>query len=923
MQTRFLKALLCSGALLSGWLLSLENPPVQEPAATVQRPQRPLTPRERTALDEILAACPKSMTAVVPAQDLLANNLRGLEARPERWMEAVPDLRMIPTLNELRRDPGLLQVTPPDSPLDLLGGLRKQARVRKLLARLGPDHPTSAALRDHLLYATPNRQEQAELLRQLRDPNCRAWSRAGATLLRVAPRLTERELQSWPAGGNDSLTELQQRWSLQLHPHNRGLWQLLVDRACRRGDTELHRLLCNVTPPAWQPELARRVFQLPVARLGSLWPRQESAVEVALQLVLAEAGKPHRSAAACNALDYLLSPRGLDESGLQARLLPWLCSSVREDFDRFAGLSQHPKPEVARRAEELLRHEPAHCVGLLSLVPAARRPALVPLLLQAAPGDSSLDMNLYVLGLLPLDVQLQRYRQASLTESGLPLFAFGDSDLAHAGPGAAPRLQKLLHELQPPAARERCWQALAGQGSAWLAPIALEQLAQGNIDRAGVNWLVNHPASRAELEAIAEKGGEGAAGVASALLRRDGRALESRAELAFFLATSQLMRRTDLDPQWVFEQQENASSDLFRAAQCFLEASGSPRARQLVRARGGRLLHISGDCISVCPAWETQLAGELLKPDGPSAIYALSNGERPGAAVRLLNGEARYQAPISDGQGTVSRTLTDAERRQLFSCRLDRPHSRDSEYDNSGYLQLNRGGGMRIRFSVDVNEQEPRHRAITRLFEQLAQAPGLQVDYPALRGVPGVKLLAHSTENRAARLSEREGHWLCAWSETMFRSTWRRDDGLLVPDPFPPDPASREPFRLALSSTDPPMPLAVVPERGEYLVRDRSSQLCWYRRGVGSHPPAPGEFVAPYLSGQPHSSELPQPGLQWAAAIDGQDTVYGLWSRRTARFLHPIRLRGIHFDTDTLWVGQRRTLLALEGSIFQVPTPRR
>lgn len=257
----------------------------------------------------------------------------------------------------------------------------------------------------------------------------------------------------------------------------------------------------------------------------------------------------------------------------------------------------------------------------------------------------------------------------------------------------------------------------------WLMEFAVQRLAQEQFDGTTLKVLCSNGIQEFASEIRAIRQGSGAsAGIAAALLGEQVLDHPSPVFLAYHLLAHLTLKNQELPLLQVYQIQEGAPSPLFQAAQAYLEANPKEQAQELVKRRGGRLIHVRkfGDLDRTLV---NRLSLELLDSDGPGAIYAWQL-ERTHVIVRIFPGKATLSKLEFFSVERLRRDLSLVEIGYLQSLQQPAPpRYRDLSGERGFLVKLTPEGSWSFDLSQTSIESEATRLGIVEKLNEIALGP--------------------------------------------------------------------------------------------------------------------------------------------------------------------------------------------------------
>ena len=351
---------------------------------------------------------------------------------------------------------------------------------------------------------------------------------------------------------------------------------------------------------------------------------------------------------------------------------------------------------------------------------------------------------------------------------------------------------KALRKTQPDLARKLV--SIAQQSNGIVADLNLaDRIAEGWVDVEAVKLALESRAQlrknvAANLEELFKQGGY-QTGLAAVILNEEDKlksvlaGRDALAQLALLAAAR--YAREKLPVESVGKLMANAS--LASAAESYLEIEDSAEARRLVWARhpgearilgevrgdgfNDSVIRTSHNSISISFAdpdlpptlgkWEEKMRQEVLRPNGPSEIYAVTPGFNPGVynsvIVRVGQGKAEISLHQAEGR-RLFRALDSAELQELKELTSREeienlgpekpveqlPYIHDTRMPGYEYLRLTKDGGRRIMLSQlrrEPKKEATLHEQLSGFFYRLSKTGEYKLRYKMEDLIPGVEVL--------------------------------------------------------------------------------------------------------------------------------------------------------------------------------------
>ncbi|MFN7976079.1 MAG: hypothetical protein U0166_27720 [Acidobacteriota bacterium] len=206
---------------------------------------------------------------------------------------------------------------------------------------------------------------------------------------------------------------------------------------------------------------------------------------------------------------------------------------------------------------------------------------------------------------------------------------------------------------------------------------------------------------------------------------------------------------------------------LSAAAERYLEAEDSPRARDAIRADHPGELLVLGARESFDPRaspglWdliEDELREEVQQPDGPEEVVALMSGGifagpkvivvrsgADGSTVSISDDPARWRTrPVARGDWQRLKSRLDA----LHADDLPNVDSTWTDQVSYEYVHITRGGGRRVyMYAPERVPEASAHRSVVRAIQRVAAGGTFETHYSMQATIPGLKVLANDPVHR-------------------------------------------------------------------------------------------------------------------------------------------------------------------------------
>ncbi len=876
-----------------------------------------------TLLRQILAACPESLMEDVPFPwDQTPRNLD-----PASHIDTPSTC---PTLAELECWPTLA----PELGDDIGGEVQIQALKKR------NDEPARRVLARLLL--------QPEVLaRNLSLPENRDWWLDLNALMRCRPRAARKFLQELARSRNPQLVQLGIAGLWRLNPDDELLWRQVLDwtetvcegdvywwsYAALREDTDSGRRAMVRSRWIESEEEAREVLrERPLGKNPS--QRQRSAVEMLLRAQFLDD----------ETMD-LLAPQMAQLNWLGSESLAKILNTASPNWGGEGLPKESPHVEVAVKR---IRENPARFCPLVFGLGEKHLRELEPRLREVwrqCPEDPELFEALSRCPLTP-GQRLADLLTYCSHESVVP----SDFWILHweFPEKLAPELWKFLDSQPRSQVVERMQR---------LAPLrpraqAVERLAAGHLDLALFRALLTDTsldAAHQKLLGEVSQRQDALGGVASAMLeRKDWAESASASFLTYYIATSLYRRHTGLSPQVLFRLQEGAPSELFQAAQAYLEADPQVLARDLA-SRRGRVVNVPGRGMRVERAWEQPYLAEFLRPQAPDRLMVLRGWFGGDLVVRVGSSGGSFTITAGEDQVERTRSLSATELAALANLPLSPPNplgGLNGYPAPQAFLDLRRDGLHRRSLEWEGSE-------IDRRFFELERKAGTQPTLPTR--IPGARVIpigSSFVKKRVWARGEDVRIGFADYNSELWK--WSRPSGDRVPAP----PLESRPAPILASSNgrytlvnEPTFPLhagghlakfrleekgrGVIYRRGDdwrglAFLRERNAFLLVREFGSNSGErefaflhigqearfrPCTGDFE-PWLE---HCQS--QGDRWWVAAPEPGGTHLALYSPKTSQRTAVAFYPGIQFTTSSMWVDGSQVYVAIGTDLVCLPLP--